>query len=49
MGDVEDDPTDPSAIVGDPRRLAAVRKTGLLDTGPEDAFDRLPGDFDRAP
>jgi sigma-B regulation protein RsbU (phosphoserine phosphatase) len=25
----------------DPERLAAVRRTGLLDTGPEEAFDRL--------
>ncbi|MEV4483129.1 GAF domain-containing SpoIIE family protein phosphatase [Micromonospora coxensis] len=25
----------------EPRRLAAVRRTGLLDTGPEEAFDRL--------
>jgi sigma-B regulation protein RsbU (phosphoserine phosphatase) len=27
--------------VFDPVRLAAVRRTGLLDTGPEEAFDRL--------
>ncbi|GIJ63580.1 hypothetical protein Vau01_110960 [Virgisporangium aurantiacum] len=27
--------------VGDPARLAAVARTGLLDTGPEEAFDRL--------
>jgi phosphoserine phosphatase RsbU/P len=27
--------------VFDPDRLAAVRRTGLLDTGPEEAFDRL--------
>lgn len=30
----------PSHIL-DPARLAAVRRTGLLDTGPEEAFDRL--------
>ncbi|MFF7328900.1 SpoIIE family protein phosphatase [Streptomyces sp. NPDC008150] len=29
--------------VFDPARLAAVRATGLLDTGPEDAFDDLAG------
>ena len=29
------------AAVFDPARLAAVRRTGLLDTGPEEAFDRL--------
>lgn len=29
------------AALTDPRRLAAVRKTGLLDTPPEEAFDRL--------
>jgi serine phosphatase RsbU (regulator of sigma subunit) len=29
------------AQVFDPARLAAVRRTGLLDTGPEEAFDRL--------
>lgn len=29
------------AVVFDPARLAAVRRTGLLDTGPEEAFDRL--------
>jgi phosphoserine phosphatase RsbU/P len=29
------------AQVRDPIRLAAVRRTGLLDTGPEEAFDRL--------
>ena len=27
--------------VHDPARLAAVRRTGLLDSGPEEAFDRL--------
>lgn len=40
MGGVEE-PEDPSAAVGDAERLAAVRRTGLLDTGPEDAFDCL--------
>lgn len=30
-----------SPRVFDPDRLAAVRRTGLLDTGPEEAFDRL--------
>ncbi|WP_405577251.1 PP2C family protein-serine/threonine phosphatase [Streptomyces sp. NBC_01190] len=29
------------AALSDPRRLAAVAATGLLDTGPEDAFDDL--------
>ena len=29
------------ARVYEPARLAAVRRTGLLDTGPEEAFDRL--------
>ncbi|MFF0187459.1 PP2C family protein-serine/threonine phosphatase [Streptomyces sp. NPDC005244] len=29
------------AALFDPRRLAAVEATGLLDTGPEDAFDDL--------
>lgn len=29
------------AQVFDPSRLTAVRRTGLLDTGPEEAFDRL--------
>jgi phosphoserine phosphatase RsbU/P len=29
------------AAVFDPARLAAVRRTGLLDTGPEEPFDRL--------
>ncbi|BCY10066.1 GAF domain-containing SpoIIE family protein phosphatase [Actinoplanes sp. L3-i22] len=28
-------------LILDPARLAAVRRTGLLDTGPEEAFDRL--------
>ena len=35
-----DDPT-LQAILQDGRRLAAVRATGLLDTPPEDGFDRL--------
>lgn len=30
-----------SDAVVDPRRVAAVRSTGLLDTGPEEPFDRL--------
>jgi sigma-B regulation protein RsbU (phosphoserine phosphatase) len=30
-----------SAAVFDPTRLTAVRRTGLLDTGPEEPFDRL--------
>jgi serine phosphatase RsbU (regulator of sigma subunit) len=30
-----------SAQVFDPDRLAAVRRSGLLDTGPDEAFDRL--------
>lgn len=29
------------AALSDPKRLAAVRGTGLLDTGPEEAFDDL--------
>jgi serine phosphatase RsbU (regulator of sigma subunit) len=33
-------PTVPAAVF-DPARLAAVRRTGLLDTGPEEPFDRL--------
>jgi signal transduction histidine kinase len=32
---------DPSALILSPSRLAAVRKTGLLDTPPEPAFDEL--------
>ncbi|HEX2093722.1 MAG TPA: ATP-binding protein [Longimicrobiaceae bacterium] len=32
---------DPESIVHDPARLAEVRATGLLDTGPEEVFDRL--------
>jgi GAF domain-containing protein len=31
------------AALSDPRRLAAVRQTGLLDTEPEPAFDDLAG------
>lgn len=34
-------PDDVLARILDPARLAAVRRTGLLDTGPEDPFDRL--------
>ncbi|MBE1490771.1 PP2C family protein-serine/threonine phosphatase [Plantactinospora soyae] len=33
--------TNVPALVFDSGRLAAVRRTGLLDTGPEEAFDRL--------
>ena len=33
--------SDPAAVVHDPERLAAVRGTGLLDTPPEEVFDRL--------
>lgn len=40
MGSDQDVLTVPEAIY-DPERLAAVRATGLLDTGPEDNFDRL--------
>lgn len=32
---------DPDAMMRDPDRLAEVRATGLLDTGPEEVFDRL--------
>ena len=44
--DLIDSPSDPGAAVLDaavrhPARLAAVRGTGLLDTDPEEAFDRL--------
>ncbi len=35
------DPDDPSSVVADPARLRALRETGLLDTPPEDVFDRL--------
>lgn len=34
-------PERPAAALGDPNRLAAVHATGLLDTAPEEAFDRL--------
>lgn len=40
MGSDQDVLTVPEAVY-DPERLAAVRATGLLDTGPEDNFDRL--------
>ena len=33
--------SDPVSVVHDPERLAAVRRTGLLDTPPEELFDRL--------
>ena len=33
--------SDPTRAVGDPGRLEALRRTGLLDTLPEEAFDRL--------
>jgi sigma-B regulation protein RsbU (phosphoserine phosphatase) len=33
--------TSTPARILDPGRLAAVHRTGLLDTGPEEAFDRL--------
>ncbi len=36
-----DDPVDPSSVVADPDRLRAVLDTGLMDTGPEEVFDRL--------
>lgn len=32
---------DPSAVIADPARLQALRQTGLLDTIPEQNFDRL--------
>jgi len=32
---------DPSRAAADPERLAALRRTGLLDTQPEEGFDRL--------
>ena len=31
----------PIALLVDPERLAALRESGLLDSGPEEAFDRL--------
>ena len=34
-------PSGVPAAVSDPARLASVRRTGLLDTGPEEPFDRL--------
>ena len=34
-------PTDPSPDVADPARVAAVRALGLLDTPPEEVFDRM--------
>ncbi|MEJ2865042.1 PP2C family protein-serine/threonine phosphatase [Actinomycetospora flava] len=37
---MEDEPNPPRGI-DDPRRVAAVTSTGLLDTPPEEAFDRL--------
>lgn len=40
MGSEDDVLTVPEAVY-DAERLAAVRATGLLDTGPEDNFDRL--------
>ncbi len=33
--------SDPVSVAHDPERLAAVRRTGLLDTPPEELFDRL--------
>jgi PAS domain S-box-containing protein len=32
---------EPAEVLRDPTRLAALRETELLDTGPEEAFDRL--------
>jgi PAS domain S-box-containing protein len=32
---------DPAEVLRDPTRLAALRETELLDSGPEEAFDRL--------
>ncbi|MEU4565213.1 GAF domain-containing SpoIIE family protein phosphatase [Micromonospora sp. NPDC023956] len=37
----DDGPPPLPAAVTDPARLAAVRRTDLLDTGPEEPFDRL--------
>ena len=34
-------PGDPSSVLTDPARLDAVRATGLLDTAPEETFDRM--------
>ncbi len=42
MGSDPDALTVPQAVY-DPDRLAAVHATGLLDTGPEESFDRLAG------
>ena len=36
-------PEKPLEIIQDPRRVAAVRETGLLDTDAEEAFDRFIG------
>jgi PAS domain S-box-containing protein len=33
--------TIPSSVLGDARRLATLRRTALLDTPPQEAFDRL--------
>jgi sigma-B regulation protein RsbU (phosphoserine phosphatase) len=48
MTDADPGPVGPTTLsmdvppqIHDPARLAAVRRTGLLDTGPEEAFDRL--------
>ncbi len=40
-GSAPAEPESVAAAVRDPARLAALRGTGLLDTGPEDSFDRL--------
>ena len=37
----EDPSDDPNDTVRDPARLDALRRTGLLDTRPEEVFDRL--------
>jgi GAF domain-containing protein len=34
-------PLDPRSIIADRQRLEAVQQTGLLDTPPEESFDRL--------
>lgn len=34
-------PTGSADILRDPRRLAALKETGLLDSAPEEAFDRI--------
>jgi len=44
MSQVDRLPPDPDAVasaIADPQRLAAVQRTGLLDTPPEESFDRL--------